>query len=100
LNGDDGLWLIGLDLFAGTGWRAMDLAGLLWPHVAAPDFPHLRDALATGYVAAGGTAPDAAADRLMLCLSLRASLALHPVGPDRGAALARAVALARASPTA
>jgi len=104
LNGDDGLWLIGLDRFAGTGWRAMDLADMLWPHAAAPDLPELRDALLAGYVTGGGAA--GRAGQIAVCLALRAILALDPVGPvgpvgpDGAADLARAVALARAVPPA
>lgn len=93
LAGADGLWLIGLDR-AGTGWRAQDLAAALWPHVAAPDLPALRDALVAGYLAGGGAAGDAAADRIALCLVLRA-LDVATRAPNDPAALARMAALAQ-----
>lgn len=98
LSGDDGLWVIGLDRHVGTGWRAMDLADPLWSHAAAADFTALRDALAAGYIAGGGARSAASAERVALCLALRAVLAFDPAGPDGSAALARALAFARAVP--
>ncbi len=99
LRAPDGLYLIGVDR-AGTGWRAQDLAVALWPHLDAPDLPHLRAALATGYVAGGGAATETASDRIGLFLTLRAlaeAAATRPGDPCRPAALARALARARAA---
>lgn len=93
----DGLYLIGVDR-AGTGWRAQDLAAALWPHVDAPDLPHLRDALATGYVAGGGAVANTSPDRIALFHALRAlgeAVWLRPGDPRRAAATARILAIAR-----
>lgn len=96
----DGLYLIGLDR-SKPGWRAQDLAAALWPHVGAPDLQHLSAALRNAYIAGGGAASDATPAQIALFLTLHALAAagaVDPGDPNRAAAVARAIAAARAWP--